>query len=143
NLNVNYTSCVPGYNQMGAVLAIRSPESAPAVAEMVEAFQARRDLVVDRLNAIPGITCARPKGAFYVFPNVGGLCERVGAIQAWQEMPLGIRARSSPSTLLQLFLLARYGVATLDRKSFGRIGSEGKHFLRISIATAIEDLAEA
>ncbi|HUE95883.1 MAG TPA: aminotransferase class I/II-fold pyridoxal phosphate-dependent enzyme [Longimicrobiaceae bacterium] len=143
NLNVNYTSCVPAYNQMGAVAAIRSPESAPAVAEMVAAFEARRDLVVARLNEIPGITCALPKGAFYVFPNVAGVCRLVGAVDAWARMPAGVKARSSPSTLLQLFLLERYGVATLDRRSFGRIGAEGKHFLRLSIATAIEDLREA
>lgn len=143
NLNVNYTSCVPAYNQMGAVAALRSPSSAPAVAEMVAAFQQRRDLVVARLNEIPGVTCATPKGAFYVFPNVGGVCERIGAVEAWEEMEPDLRGRSSPSTLLQLFLLGRYGVATLDRKSFGRIGSEGKHFLRLSVATCVDDLREA
>lgn len=143
NLNVNYTSCVPGYNQMGVIEAIRSPASRPAVAEMVTAFEARRDLVVGRLNAIPGITCALPKGAFYVFPNVAGVCERLGAIEAWRRLPDETRPRSSPSTLLQLFLLARHGVATLDRKSFGRIGAEGKHFLRLSIATGIDELRQA
>ena len=50
---------------------------------------------------------------------------------------------ATPSTLFQLFLLFRYGVATLDRKSFGVIGSEGKHYLRISIATSLEQLEEA
>ena len=143
NLNVNYTSCVPAYNQMGAVAALRSAESGPAVAEMVAAFQERRDLVVDRLNAIPGVRCRLPGGAFYVVPNMGGVCERIGAVAAWEGMAPGVRARSSPSTLLQLFLLERYHVATLDRRSFGRIGAEGKHFLRISIATAIEELREA
>ena len=143
NLNVNYTSCVPAYNQMGAVAALRSTSSAPAVAAMVAAFQERRDLVVQRLNEVPGVTCALPKGAFYVFPNVAGMCERLGAVEAWQEMEPGLRSRSSPSTLLQLFLLARYGVATLDRKSFGRIAAEGKHFLRLSIATGVDDLREA
>ncbi len=42
-----------------------------------------------------------------------------------------------------MFLLFRYRVATLDRRSFGQIGSVGRHFLRISIATATEDLEEA
>lgn len=143
NLNVNYTSCVPPYNQMGAVEALTSPKSPPAVAEMVSAFQERRDLVVDRLNDIEGITCARPGGAFYVFPNIGGMCEALGAVEAWESMHDGPKRRSSPSTLVQLFLLARYGVAALDRKSFGRIGAEGKHFLRISIATGIDPLREA
>jgi aspartate/methionine/tyrosine aminotransferase len=42
-----------------------------------------------------------------------------------------------------MFLLFEHGVATLDRKSFGQIGAEGKHYLRISIATAMDDLKEA
>jgi aspartate/methionine/tyrosine aminotransferase len=41
-----------------------------------------------------------------------------------------------------MFLLFRYGVAALDRRAFGAIGAEGRHFLRISVATALEDLAE-
>jgi bifunctional pyridoxal-dependent enzyme with beta-cystathionase and maltose regulon repressor activities len=53
-----------------------------------------------------------------------------------------MKAKTSPSTLLQMFLLFRYHVATMDRRSFGRIGAEGKHFLRISIATGLDDLKE-
>jgi aspartate/methionine/tyrosine aminotransferase len=143
NLNINYISCVPAYNQMGARLAITSPESGPAIHRMVCAFQERRDAVVSGLNAIPGITCQKPSGAFYVFPNISGVCERVGAVEAYRTLPAELRERTSPATLFQLFLLFRYHVATLDRRSFGRIGSEGKHFLRISIATGIEDLREA
>ena len=140
NLNINYYSCFPVYNQMGAKMAIESPESAGEIAKMVGAFQERRDYMVAALNAIDGITCQNPGGAFYVFPNVGELCENLGAVDAWVNMPAEIRAKTSPSTLLQLFLLFRYHVASLDRKSFGRIGTEGKHFLRISIATALDDL---
>ena len=58
-------------------------------------------------------------------------------------MPESLRVKTSPSTLFQLFLLFEYRVATLDRKSFGRFGSAGKHFLRISIATSLEDLEAA
>ena len=58
-------------------------------------------------------------------------------------MPAGLRQRSSPSTLLQRFLLLRHHVATLDRRSFGTIGSEGKHYLRISIATAMAAFHQA
>ena len=47
---------------------------------------------------------------------------------------------SSPSTLVQMFLLWRYQVATMDRRSFGSIGAEDQHYLRISIATALDDL---
>ena len=140
NLNINYFSCVPAYNQFGAQVAIDSPESDVSIATMNTAFQQRRDMVVDGLNAIDGIRCHRPSGAFYVFPWIGGACERVGAIEAWNSLDPELRQLSSPSTLFQRFLLFRYGVATMDRKSFGRIGSEGEHYLRISIATSIDDL---
>lgn len=131
NLNINYFSCVPAYNQLGAAHAIESPESAISIAEMVGEFETRRDFIIPRLNAIDGITCARPQGAFYVFPNISGVCER-----------LGIHDRFA-SSMFQMFLLYEYGVATLDRKSFGQIGAEDKHYLRISIATAMDDLKEA
>jgi aspartate/methionine/tyrosine aminotransferase len=78
-----------------------------------------------------------------VFPNVGGLCARLGAIELCESLPAEVRAKTSPSTLLQMFLLFRYGVATLDRRAFGVLGSEGRHFLRISVATALDDLREA
>ena len=143
NLNINYFSCIPAYNQMGAKVAIESPESGPAVHAMVSAFQERRNLVVAGLNAIDGITCTVPRGAFYVFPNVRGACERMGAMDAYRALPADVQKRSSPSTLLQMFLLFRYGVASMDRKSFGRIGSADLHHLRLSVATGLEDLAEA
>jgi aspartate aminotransferase len=142
NLNINYFSCIAAYNQMGAKVAVESPESKPEIEKMVSAFQARRDLVVSGLNAIDGITCQNPKGAFYVFPNIGGVCASLGALEAYDGLPEATRAKSSPSTLFQMFLLFKYHVATMDRKSFGQIGSEGKHFLRISIATGIDDLRE-
>jgi aspartate aminotransferase len=140
NLNINYFSCVPAYNQFGAQVAIDSSESEASIASMIAAFQQRRDMVVDGLNAIDGVRCHRPSGAFYVFPWIGGACERIGAIEAWNSLDPELREQSSPSTLFQRFLLFRYGVATMDRKSFGRIGSEGEHYLRISIATSIDDL---
>ena len=143
NMNINYFSCVPAYNQWGAKVAIESPESAAAIAKMVAAFQQRRDFVVGALGGIDGVTCQTPRGAFYVFPNIAGVCRRVGAIDAYEAMPESLRARSSPSTLFQLFLLFEYRVATLDRKSFGRIGAAGKHYLRVSIATSMEELEEA
>lgn len=141
-LNINYFSCTAGYNQLGARLAIESPESPPLMARMVRAFQERRDVVVDALNAIEGVRCQLPKGAFYVFPNIAGLCERIGAIEAYERLSTDVRQKSSPSTLVQMFLLFRYGVATLDRRAFGVIGAEGRHFLRISVATALDDLKD-
>jgi len=142
NLNINYFSCVPAYNQEGARVAIESPKSAQTIQTMVSAFQERRDVVVKALNAIDGIKCQNPKGAFYVFPNVDGVCKALGAIDAYESLSPDKKKRTSPSTLLQMFLLFKYHVATMDRKSFGRIGTEGMHFLRISIATGIDDLKE-
>lgn len=142
-MNINYFSCVPAYNQWGAKVALESTESAVSIAAMNDAFAARRELVVSGLNAIDGITCQKPRGAFYVFPNIAGVCRSIGAVDAHRALPPDIRPRSSPSTLFQLFLLFRHGVATLDRRSFGVIGSEGKHYLRISIATSYDDLKEA
>ena len=134
NLNINYFSCVPAANQLAAQLAIESPLSSPEIRRMVDAFQQRRDRILPRLNAIDGVTCAKPSGAFYLFPNIEGVCRSLGAKEIFV---------APPSTLFQLFLLFVYRVATLDRKSFGRIGSEAQHFLRISIATALPDLETA
>ncbi len=140
NLNINYFSCLPAYNQMGAKIALESPESERSISTMVDAFSKRRDFVVDALNSIDGIQCQKPKGAFYVFPNITGVCERLGAVDACASLPLPARDLTTPSTLFQLFLLFKHHVATLDRKSFGRIGSEGKHYWRLSIATSLEQL---
>ncbi len=142
NLNINYFSCVSPYNQEGARLALESPLSPGIKRHMAKTFEARRDLVVNGLNGIEGISCQKPKGAFYVFPNVEGVCGRLGVMDAYGELSPDVRDKTSPSTLLQMFLLYRYYVATLDRKSFCRLGSEGRHFLRLSVATDIESLAE-
>jgi aspartate/methionine/tyrosine aminotransferase len=142
-LNINYFASIPPYNQWGAKVALESPESPPAIAAMVEAFQYRRDIVVAGLNAIDGVTCQNPKGAFYVFPNVGGALEKLGAIDAFEGLSPEVKARTSPATLFQLFLLYRYQTATMDRRSFGIRGSEGQHFLRLSIATGEDDLRDA
>ncbi|HZD05500.1 MAG TPA: aminotransferase class I/II-fold pyridoxal phosphate-dependent enzyme, partial [Longimicrobiales bacterium] len=143
NLNINYFASISPYNQIGARVALESPESGPAVERMVTAFQERRDVTVALLNEVEGVRCLKPQGAFYVFPNVEGLLDRVGAIDAYEELEDGIRERTSPATLFQLFLLFRHGVATMDRRSFGVLESEGQHFLRVSIATGREDLKRA
>lgn len=143
NLNVNYVASIPPYNQMGAKVAVEAPESGPAIRRMVDAFQERRDVVVQALNRLEGVSCQIPKGAFYAFPNVAGIVERVGAVEAYDALPGGVRDTTSPTTLFQLFLLYRYRVATMDRRSFGILGSEGEHYLRISIATGMKDLRTA
>jgi len=142
NLNINYFSCIPPYNQEGARIALESPLNHDAILHMVDTFQERRDLVFDGLNAIKGIRCQKPKGAFYVFPNISEVCENLGIMEAFQSLPPDLQKKTSPSTLFQMFLLFEYQVATMDRKSFGRIGAENFHYLRISIATDTESLKE-
>ncbi len=109
---------------------------------MVKQFENRRDMVVEGLNQIEGIHCNKPDGAFYVFPNISRVCELLGVIAAYERLPGEKKQRTSPSTLFQMFALYHHGVATLDRRSFGNIGSEGKHYLRLSTATDMESLKE-
>jgi aspartate/methionine/tyrosine aminotransferase len=138
--NVNTVSCVPPFIQEAGREAYENPETEKYVARNVRAFQERRDRVVPRLNEIPGVTCRTPRGTFYVFPNVAGYCEDLGILEAHAALPESERVLTSPSKLLQLFLLYRYGIATLDRGSFCKLGSEGEHFLRLSIANSMEEL---
>lgn len=139
-LNINVVSCVPPFIQEAGRVAYESSESAATVAEMVRRFQRRRDWVVPALNAIPGIRCQMPKGAFYVFPNVEGVCEQLGIFDAYARLSPAGQRRTSPSGMLQMFLLYRHGVALMDRNSFGKLGAEREHFLRISIAAALDEL---
>ena len=142
NMNINYFSCVPPYNQEGAREALENAQSRPWMAEMTKTFEQRRDAILARLNAIEGISCQRPGGAFYLFPNIGGVCERIGALEAYRGLPAAVRAATAPATLFQMFALYRHHVAVMDRRSFGAIGAEGHHFLRISIAADLETLEE-
>jgi aspartate/methionine/tyrosine aminotransferase len=140
NLNINYFSCIPPYNQQGARVAIESPLSKASIAEMNTAFEERRDYVVDALNNMPGVKCQLPKGAFYVFPNIAGVVKNLKIDEAFAALPEAIQKKTSPSTLFQMFLLWEYHVAMMDRKSFGQIGTENMHYLRLSIATGLADL---
>jgi len=142
NLNINYFSCVPPFTQEAARFALEHPESKGAISHMVKTFQDRRDVIVNRLNKIDGIRCKTPGGAFYLFPNIAGVCEQVGAIDAYRDLPRDVQQRTSPSSLFQMFLLYVHFVATLDRNSFGKIGAEGQHYLRISIASELGTLEE-
>jgi aspartate aminotransferase len=65
------TSNPTSFAQVGAVAALAGPQE--CVVEMRQAFHRRRDLIMGRLRAIPGISCVQPEGAFYVLPNVSGL----------------------------------------------------------------------
>jgi aspartate aminotransferase len=142
NLNINYFSCIPPYNQEGACIALVSPRSQDSVRHTVTVFQERRDLVVNGLNAIKGINCQKPKGTFYVFPNISEVCENLRIMDMFRSLPPDLKGETSPSTLLQMFLLFEYQVATMDRKSFGRIGAESFHYLRFCFATDTESLKE-
>ncbi|MGK5081787.1 aminotransferase class I/II-fold pyridoxal phosphate-dependent enzyme [Bdellovibrionota bacterium FG-1] len=142
NLNINNYSCTPPFIQEAGREAIENIKSHAVIQQMVGEFQKRRNVVVDALNAIPGVTCAMPKGAFYAFPNIAGVCESLGVHALYKKLPRALQAKTSPSTLFQKFLLYRYGVATMDRRSFGQIGSKNKHYLRISTATDLALLRE-
>jgi len=118
NLMVNSNSCTAAFSQWAAVEALKGPQDESR--KMVEAFHQRRDVIVDGLNQIHGFRCLRPKGAFYVFPNVEGT------------------GRSSQE--MEDFLLNEAGVATLSGTSFGEYG-EG--FLRFSYANSVENIQKA
>lgn len=141
-ININIVSCVPPFIQEAAREAFVSPKTPEVVRHMVAEFKRRRDYVVPALNAIPGITCEKPLGAFYVFPNVDGVCEALGVHAFYRTLPESLRGRTSPATLLVRFLLYYHGVALVDRRSFGVLASEGQHFVRLSYATDMDSIRE-
>src|SRR5258706_1935343 len=116
-LMINSSSCVAGFTQMAAVEALGSPESVHAVHRMVKVFERRRDLVVDGLNAIPGMRCAKPQGAFYALPNIEGT---------------GFDERELPDRLL-----TEAGVALLPGTAFG---NAGKGYIRVAYTQAEDEL---
>jgi len=118
NLMTNSNSCTAAFSQWAGIEALKGPQDEPQ--KMVEAFRQRRDVIVDGLNQIPGFRCLRPKGAFYVFPNIEG-------------------TRKS-SREMQDFLLNEAGVASLAGTSFGEYG-EG--FVRFSYANSVENIQRA
>jgi aspartate/methionine/tyrosine aminotransferase len=115
---INSTSCVPPFVQHAGVEALTGPQD--AVAAMVAEFAARRDLVVAGLNALPGVSCLPPRGAFYAFPNVGGV-------------PIGAEELADR-------LLEEAGVAVLAGTAFG---AEGADHLRLSYANSQANLGRA
>jgi aspartate aminotransferase len=117
-LAVNCWSCVNAPSQFAGIAAIDGPQD--AVADMMAAFDKRRKLVVERLNALPGISCITPKGAFYAFPNVS---------------QTGWKAKKLASALLE-----EAGVATIGGPDFGILG-EG--YMRLSYANSAENIERA
>jgi aspartate/methionine/tyrosine aminotransferase len=139
-ININIVSCVPPFIQEAAREAFENPKTAEVVAHMVAQFKERRDYMVPALNDIAGVSCIKPLGAFYLFPKVDGLCRDLGVHDFYGKLPAEAKAKTSPSTLLMRFLIYYHGVAVVDRRSFGAIGSEGQHFVRVSIATDLDTL---
>ncbi len=117
-LAVNAWSCVNAPTQYAGIAAIDGPQD--AVAEMMAAFDARRRLIVDRANALPGVTCGTPKGAFYAFPNITAT---------------GWKAKALASALLE-----QEGVATIGGPDFGILG-EG--YIRLSYANSQDNIERA
>ena len=116
-LMINSSSCAAGFTQMAAIEALSAPESEHAVHRMVKVFERRRDLVVDGLNAIRGVRCAKPQGSFYAFPNIQGT--------GFDERELADR------------LLTEAGVAVLPGTAFG---AAGKGHIRLAYTQSEDEL---
>lgn len=142
NLNINYFSCVPPYNQEGAREALENPAVQESVNEMVAIFEKRRNWIFQALNSIEGITTQKPGGAFYIFPNISAVCETLGIIESYKALPESVKIQTSPSTLFQMFALYEHQVAVLDRASFGKYGVVDEHYLRLSYAADMSQLEQ-
>ena len=117
-LAVNSYSCVNASAQFAGLAALTGPQE--AVTSMVEEFDRRRKIVVEGLNALPGVRAATPKGAFYAFPNI--------AETGWKAKPMASA------------LLEEAGVATIGGPDFGVFG-EG--YIRLSYANSAENIRRA
>ena len=117
-LMTNSNSCTCSFTQIAGMEALKGPQTEPE--KMVDEFKKRREVIVSGLNNIEGITCKKPHGAFYVFPNITGT---------------GMNSRK-----LGDHLLYNAGVAVLPGTSFGKYG-EG--YLRLSFANSIENIKKA
>lgn len=110
--------CTSNFVQIAGIEALTGPQG--QVDAVVAEYQARRDAIVDGLNAIEGITCQRPQGAFYVFPN--------------------IKSFGLSSSAVADLILEKAGVAVLPGSSFGEYG-EG--YLRLTYSNSIENILRA
>jgi len=117
-LQTNSNSCTSAFSQIAIGEAITGPQDESE--KMVAEFRKRRDIIVEGLNKIEGISCKKPLGAFYVFPN--------------------IRKLGKTSKEMEEFLLEENGVAALAGTSFGKYG-EG--YLRFSYANSVDNIKKA
>jgi aspartate/methionine/tyrosine aminotransferase len=116
-LMTNSNSCTASFAQRAAIVALEGPQD--DVEKMCAEFRARRDLIVSGLNAIPGVSCKTPTGAFYVFPNV--------------------KQFGGTSAQIADMLLGEAGIAALTGTAFG---AHGEGYLRFSYATSRELILE-
>ena len=117
-LMVNTNSCTASFTQLAGIAALQGDQT--PVARMVDEFRRRRDLIVEGLNRLPGVSCRSPRGAFYAFPNV--------------------KALKRPAAEIAEALLQEAGVAVLGGTAFGEYG-EG--YLRLSYANSEANLRKA
>ena len=115
---VNNFSSTSTFSQYALAEALRGPQD--RVKQMVSEFRRRRDVIVDGLNKIDGITCLKPQGAFYVYPNITGT---------------GLTSQEFADIMLE-----QAGVACLAGTAFGKYG-EG--YVRFSYANSVENIQEA
>jgi aspartate aminotransferase len=120
------TSNTSSVSQAAAVAALNGPED--DIAKMAAVYKERRDLVVNMLNAAPGIVCSRPEGAFYVFPSMQGCIGKTTA--------KGKKIETDEDFVIAL--LNEEGVAAVHGSAFIYPG-----YFRISYATSTEALREA
>ncbi|GAG90783.1 unnamed protein product, partial [marine sediment metagenome] len=120
----NTISCTATFTQMAGNTAI-AEDKGPSIA-MVQEFQKRRDLIHNRLNKIDGISTVLPKGAFYIFANVTGACEKLNLKNSLE---------------LQDYFLEKLDVAVLSRTYFGnRISDEKEEYIRFSYCISRENI---
>ncbi len=121
NLQSHSTSNPTSISQMAALEALSGPQG--QVTEMVGEFRKRRDFIVEKLNQIPGISCLKPKGAFYAFANVSGILEKEKVMK--------------DSTSLAEKLLVEANVAVVPGAAFG-----DDNYIRFSYATSLKKIKE-
>ena len=125
-IETNVDSCTATFTQYAGIEALKGPQAESSA--MIAEFQKRRDLIYQELNKIKGIKCLKPKGAFYIYPNVTEACRN-----------LDLR----DSKELQQYLLHKANVAVLARNCFGqRNEGEKEEYIRLSYVTSRENIIE-
>jgi len=125
------TSNPTSISQWASIEAITGDQS--VIQEMVDAFTRRRQLIVDGLNSIPGISCMNPEGAFYAFPNVSG----VYSLPGWKDVEAKYADKPNNSHRITTYLLEEAKVAVVPGAEFGSDDN-----VRMSFATSDENISK-